>query len=51
MLRDRRPDRDPTVNYEELVIRRNALRWTQQLAQFNILKRHQDGSVTVNWDS
>ena len=49
-LRDRRPYRDPAVNYEELVMRRNAPRWFRQLTKFNILQRHPDGSVTLNWD-
>ena len=50
VLRDRQPYRDPAVNYEELVMRRNAPRWFRQLTKFNILQRHPDGSVTLNWD-
>ena len=49
VLRDGRPYRDPEVDYESLLVQRNAPRWIAKLREFGILERHDDGTVTVNW--
>ena len=49
VLRDGRPYRDPEVDYEALLVQRNAPRWIARLREFGILEQHADGTVTVNW--
>ena len=49
VLRDGQPYRDPEVDYEALVVRRNAPRWLAQLAEFGILESREDGTLAVNW--
>ncbi len=49
VLRDDQPYRDPEVDYEALVVRRNASRWLAKLAEFGILKARADGTMTVDW--
>ena len=36
------------VNYEQLVVRRNALRWLRNLEQFGVLQFDDDGTASVN---
>ena len=36
VLRDQKPYEDPGVDYEEIMVRRNAPRWTQALEKYNI---------------
>ncbi len=38
MLSEDRPYRDPAVDYEELVVRRNAPRWIRKLSKYGFLK-------------
>ena len=49
VLRDGRPYRDPEVDYEALLVQRNAPRWIARLREFGVLQQHADGTVTVNW--
>ena len=49
VLRDAEPYRDPEVDYEALVVKRNAPRWLAKLAEFGILEPRDDGTMTVNW--
>ena len=49
VLRDAQPYRDPEVDYEALVIKRNAPRWPAKLAEFGNLELRDDGTMTVNW--
>ena len=49
VLRDGRPYRDPEVDYEALLVQRNAPRWIARLREFGVLEQHADGTVTVNW--
>ena len=49
VLRDGQPYRDPEINYEELVVQRNAPRWLAKLSEFGVLEARQDGSLVVNW--
>ena len=49
VLRDGQPYRDPEVDYEALVVKRNAPRWLAKLAEFGILEPREDGTMTVNW--
>ena len=49
VLRDAQPYRDPEVDYEALVVKRNAPRWLAKLAEFGILEPRDDGTMTVNW--
>ncbi len=49
VLRDGEPYRDPEVDYEALVVQRNAPRWLAKLAAFGVLEARQDGTLTVNW--
>ena len=49
VLRDARPYRDPEVDYEALLVRRNAPRWLASLREFGILEQREDGTATVNW--
>ena len=49
MLRDALPYRDPEVDYEALVVKRNAPRWLAKLAEFGIPEPRDDGTMTVNW--
>ena len=49
VLRDGQPYRDPEVDYEALVVKRNAPRWLAKLAEFGILEPRDDGTMTVNW--
>ena len=49
VLRDAQPYRDPEVDYEALVVKRNAPRWLAKLAEFGILEPRGDGTMTVNW--
>ncbi len=49
VLRDDRPYRDPEVDYEALLVARNAPRWIARLREFGVLEQHADGTVTVNW--
>ena len=37
VLRDRQPDRDPQVNYEQVVVDRNAPRWLRMLKRYGYL--------------
>lgn len=49
VLRDRTPCRDPETDYEAALVRRNAPRWLRQLQAFDILVRHDDGTLSLNW--
>ena len=49
VLRDGQPCRDPEVDHEALVVRRNAPRWLAQLAEFGILESREDGTLAVDW--
>ena len=49
VLRDGRLYRDPEVDYEALLVQRNAPRWIARLREFGALEQHADGTVTVNW--
>ena len=51
VLRDRAPYRDPDTDYEALLVQRNAPRWLRKLYEFDILVRHDDGTVSVHWPS
>ena len=47
VLRDRQPYRDPMVDYERIVVQRNAARWLRQLEKFDLLQFQPDGSARV----
>ncbi len=49
MLRKGVPYRDPGIDYEALMVDRNASRWLRQLGQFGIVGPCDDGSLRVNW--
>ena len=49
LLRGGRPYRDPEVDYEALVVRRNAPRWLDKLDEFGYLEARPDGTMAVNW--
>ena len=49
VLRDGQPYRDPEVDYEALVVKRNAPRWLAKLAEFGVLESREDGTLAVNW--
>ena len=49
VLRDGRPYRDPDVDYEALLVKRNAPRWVAKLREFGVLEQRDDGTLTVNW--
>ena len=49
VLRDGRPYRDPDVDYEALLVQRNAPRWVAKLREFGVLESRPDGTMTVNW--
>ena len=44
ILCDRRPYRDPHIDYEALLVKCNALRWLCQLREFGILASNGDGT-------
>lgn len=39
------PYRDPTVNYEELMVKRNAPRWIRELKKYDLLPQHAAAAV------
>ena len=41
------PYRDPMVDYERIVVQRNAARWLRQLEKFDLLQFQPDGSARV----
>ena len=43
--------RDPDIDYEALVVKRNAPRWLSKLAEFGILEPRGDGTLVVNWSA
>ena len=47
VLRDGQPYRDPEVDYEALVVRRNAPRWLAKLREFGVLEQRPDGTLAV----
>ena len=49
VLRGGQPYRDPEVDYEALVVRRNAPRWLAKLDEFGYLEARPDGTMAVNW--
>ena len=49
VLRGGQPYRDPEVDYEALVVRRNAPRWLAKLDEFGYLEARPDGTFAVNW--
>ena len=51
VLRDRAPYRDRGIQYEALMVNRNAARWLRRLGQFGILAHRVDGSLRVNRDN
>ena len=51
VLRDDKPYCDPQINYETLLVKRNAPRWLRQLKQFDILQERETGIYKVNWDN
>ena len=51
VLRDGSPYRDPEVDYETLLVKRNAPRWIAKLREFGILEQRDDGSVAVTWSA
>ena len=50
VLRDDKPYCDPEIDYETLLVKRNAPRWLRQLKQFNILQEQGSGIYRVNWN-
>ncbi len=51
VLRNGQPYRDPDVDYEALVVQRNAARWLAKLGEFGILEARDDGTLAVNWNN
>ena len=49
VLRDGQPYRDPDIDYEDLVVQRNAPRWLAKPSEFGILEARRDGALVVNW--
>ena len=50
VLREQQPYHDPVVDYEELVVRRNAPRWLHELKKFNILRSTPQGHYSFHWE-
>ncbi len=51
VLRDQKPYRDPVLDYEELVVRRNAPRWLRELKKFNIPRLTPQGHYSFHWEN
>ena len=49
VLRHAKPYRDPDTDYEALLVKRNAPRWTRMLQHYDVLQTLPDGKLRVRF--